>query len=75
MFERGFDGVFGYLDDFLVVGGTEVECNKKLYTLNRLLRNLGFWISWKKETLTSQCLTYLALSWIVTSMQFRLPDR
>ena len=75
MSRRGFDGVFGYLDDFLLIGSTESECNAKLYMLIQLLRSLGFWISWKKVSPTSQCLTYLGIEIDSVSMQFRLPDR
>jgi hypothetical protein len=48
MQRRGFRGVVVYIDDFLVVARTYQECNEALHTLIRLVRRLGFQISWNK---------------------------
>ena len=73
MTRRGIDGVFGYLDDFLVSAPTYEECNFKLASLIRLLRSLGFWISWKKVIPPTQLITYLGIEIDSVDMEFRLP--
>ena len=74
MSSRGVDGVFGYLDDFLVIGLDEADFNHKLTVLIRLLRPLGFWISWKKVSPTGQKITYLGIELDSVMMEFRLPQ-
>ena len=48
MARRGFHAVINYLDDFLIIGRTQVECQMGLVTLIRLLHSLGFNVSWRK---------------------------
>ena len=47
MMERHGYTVICYLDDFLVVAQTQAQCLPAMHTLSRLLRRLGFAISWK----------------------------
>ena len=75
MSRRGADGIFGYLDDFLVVGRTEQECNSKLLELIALLRHLGFAISWEKLVSPSRVVTYLGIELDSEKMEFRLPSK
>lgn len=59
MSRRGFKHVYGYIDDFLVVGSTLEECNQGLVELSMLLRSLGFYVSWEKIEPPSQVTKYL----------------
>ena len=75
MERRGHDGIFGYLDDFLVVGSTRDECEHKLLCLIGLLRTLGFSIAWDKVVSPANVVTYLGIELDSLKMEFRLPDR
>lgn len=48
MSRRGYNKVVGYIDDFWVAGNTPQECQEAHHALIKLLRDLGFGISWKK---------------------------
>jgi hypothetical protein len=50
-----------YIDDFLVVARTYKECNDALHTLIRLVRSLGFQISWNKVVGPTQNITFLGI--------------
>ena len=73
MGRRGYTGIFGYLDDFLVVAESQELCNQKLQTLIQLLRHLGFGISWPKVVSPTTSLTYLGIEVDSIEMEFRLP--
>ena len=73
MNRRGIVGVFGYLDNFLLVSNSELEGNFKLHSLIEWLRSLGFWIAWKKVTPTAYSITYLGIEIVSSSMEFSLP--
>ena len=75
MSRRGIEGVFGYLDDFLVEGRHADACNLKLHILVWLLRDLGFWINWKKVTPTATSITYFGIEINSLTMEFRLSSR
>ena len=75
MGRRGGQGVFGYLDDFLVVADSREECLSKLYMLIALLRNLGFGIAWDKIISPSQSVVYLGIEIDSVNLEFRLPTR
>ena len=72
---RGYSGVFGYLDDFLVIGSTKEECELKLLALISVVRYLGFSIAWDKVVSPSTSLVYLGIEIDSEAMEFRLPDR
>ena len=71
----GFHNVFGYLDDFIVVAPTELDCKHSMSKLNDLLQELGFVVAWKKVVPPSQVVTYLAMQIDSVSMSLTLPDR
>lgn len=70
---RGFPRVYGYIDDFLVMGTTLEECNKGLLCLLSLLRNLGFYVSWDKVKLPAQVVKYLGIEVDTCKLELRLP--
>ena len=56
---KGFRGVVAYIDDFFIAAATYEEYRKWMDILIKLLRKLGFLISWKKVVGPSQCITFL----------------
>lgn len=70
---RGFNRCLVYLDDFIVMGDTWVECNHAHQTLIQILRSLGFFISWSKCVSPTQILTYLGVVFNSTDMSVSLP--
>ena len=70
---RGVGGVYGYLDDYLVVGDTQEECRAKQAVLLNILRSLGFHIAWKKIISPTQVVRYLGLEFDSIKMELRLP--
>ena len=51
-----------YLDDFLIIAPTFGQCKQALDMLVRLLRDLGFQISWKKVTDPTTRLVFLGIT-------------
>ena len=70
----GVTDVYGYLDDFIVIGQSELECKTSMSTLIDLLQDLGFVVAWKKVVIPSQVVTYLGIELDSVSMQLRLPQ-
>ena len=66
-------GTYGYLDDFIVLGESLDECNLALGVLMRLLRYLGFHLSYPKIVMPSQCVVYLGIQIDTVAMQLSLP--
>lgn len=66
--------IIHYIDDFCVYGGSFDECQKALMQLIVLLGRLGFCISWKKCSSTSQECTYLGLVFNSRNMTISLPQ-
>ena len=54
MLRQSFRGVVAYTDDFFIAAATYEECRKWMDILIKLLRKLGFLISWKKVVGPSQ---------------------
>ena len=48
MARRGMKGVVAYIDDLLLAAETKKQCRRMLTVLIRLLRDLGFSVSWQK---------------------------
>ena len=71
---RGIGGVYGYLDDYLVVADSQEECRSKQAVLLDLLRRLGFHIAWKKVVAPNQVVRYLGLEFDSIKMEIRLPS-
>ena len=74
MSRLGYQNVFGYLDDFIVVAPTELECKRVMSRLIDLLQELGFVIAWKKVVPPSQVITYLGIQIDSISMSLTLPS-
>jgi hypothetical protein len=62
MRRRGFQGIVAYIDDFLIAARTYRECNEALHCLIRLVRKLGFCVSWNKVEGPTQQITFLGIS-------------
>ena len=62
-----------YLDDFLVLGHTKEEAQLAQNIVIKILRYLGFYISWAKVTPPSQICRYLGLDIDSIEMELRLP--
>ena len=71
---KGYTGIVVYLDDFLVVEKTKEACIESLNTLIKLLRDLGFSISWDKVYGPTNKLTFLGIELDSTKMEMRLPE-
>ena len=61
MLRKGFRGVVAYIDDFFIAAATYEECRKWVDILIKLLRKLGFLISWKKVVGPSRRITLLGV--------------
>ena len=62
-----------YLDDFIVIGATLEEATWAQKVVIKILRYLGFYISWGKVTPPSQVCRYLGLDIDSIRMEIRLP--
>ena len=58
---RGYHNIVVYLDDFLVIGATKVECERAYNTPLALLQDLGFTISQHKLVPPTQQLVFLSV--------------
>ena len=74
MAKRGFTDIIVYLDDFLVIGATQEQCQLAFDTLLQLLVNLGFSISQHKLVAPTQCLTFLGVQLDTTACTMTLPE-
>ena len=74
MNRRGIQGVFGYLDDFIIVADTLEDCSRRQAVMLSLLRRLGFHIAWKKVISPSTCVRYLGLNIDSIKMEVSLPQ-
>ena len=73
MARRGFKTVIVYLDDFLVIGETEEECQQAFATLLHLLQELRFQISWQKVVGPTQKLVFLGVELDTLLCEMALP--
>ena len=74
MNHRGFT-VLAYLDDFLIVSDTAVECQLAYQALIKLLSELGFKINWDEAVGPCQRLTFLGIGIGTVRRQLTLPER
>ena len=74
MNRRGYDRVFGYLDDFLLMSDSEGECLKMLFDMLNLLRSLGFYVNYRKTILPTQKIRYLGIDLDSTCMRLFMPE-
>lgn len=63
-----------YLDDFFCSGHSFASCEWAQNSIIRLLRYLGFYVSWKKVSPPSQITTYLGIEIDSIAMELRLPE-
>lgn len=73
MRRRGFRNVFGYLDDYIIIGESLQECLFVRQVLIKLLRNLGFHLSYAKLLGPSKNITFLGINIDSTTMELSLP--
>ena len=74
MRRRGHNKIFSYLDDFLVVGDSRDECLAATEVLMSLLRELGFFIAWKKVVSATTRVVYLGIQIDSVLMEISLPE-
>ena len=74
MNHRGFT-VLAYLDDFLIVSDTAVECQLAYQALIKLLSELGFKINWDKAVGPCQQLKFLGIGIDTVRRLLTLPER
>ena len=74
MERRGFT-VLAYLDDFLIIADTKVECQQAYEELIKLLGELGFQINWDKAVGPCQRLTFLGIEIDTVRRQLVLSER
>ena len=74
MARRGYDLVIVYLDDFLIISQSQIECQIALNILIQLLRKLGFSIHWGKVVDPTTKITFLGIELDSVAMMLRLPD-
>ena len=74
MARRGYDLVVVYLDDFLIISKSQIECQIALRVLIQLLRKLGFAIHWGKVIDPTTKISFLEIELDSVTMTLRLPD-
>jgi hypothetical protein len=67
MVRRGFKGIVAYIDDFFIAANSYNECRYWMVELIRLIRKLGFYVSWKKVVGPMQQLTFFGVQIDTTS--------
>lgn len=72
MHRRGFHRIFGYIDDFLLIGADKKECEVILKVFLGLLRSLGFYVSWEKLQTPAQQVRYLGVIIDTAAQELRL---
>lgn len=73
MARRGYHAIIVYLDDYLIIGNTEEECQLAFSILLKLLQDLGFEISWRKLVKPTQKLTFLGVELDTVKREMALP--
>nr|XP_006811453.1 PREDICTED: uncharacterized protein LOC102805208 [Saccoglossus kowalevskii] len=70
----GYDSLVVYLDDFLVITESYESCIKAVNVLIRLLRNLGFSISWRKVEGPTQRISFIGITIDSRAMRLELSN-
>ncbi len=73
MVREGYKECINYLDDFCVVARTEQGCREAQWALVRILRRLGFYVSYKKLICPGQVIRFLGIDIDTVDMELRLP--
>lgn len=71
---QGHNSIVVYLDDFLVIDKTYEGCQRSLYALMKLVRELGFQINYSKLDGPSQEITFLGLVLNSVERTIRVPE-
>jgi hypothetical protein len=74
MYSKGYKRMTVYLDDFLCIGESFEECCNMLLDLLRLVRSLGFNVSYSKLVDPCQVLTFLGIEVSTIDCTFKLPQ-
>lgn len=74
MIRRGVHRILNYLDDYIIIGDTFEECRDSQQMFIRLLRSLGFGISWKKCSSPCKVVEYLGINFDSTIMESSIPE-
>lgn len=72
MNRRGYNRIFCYLDDFIVIEESFQLCQKVQMALISLLGELGFYVNWEKCTSSAQVCTYLGVEIDTKNMKLSL---
>jgi hypothetical protein len=64
----------GYIDDFLIITDTYLECKTALSTMTTLIASLGLEINWSKVEGPSTCLTFLGVRIDTEGRTLALPE-
>ena len=70
---RGYT-VLEYLDDFLIIEPTQLQCKAAFDILLSLLESLGFTVNWTKVIFPAQCLFFLGVEIDTVKCELRLPE-
>ena len=74
MARKGFNAIVVYLDDFLIIGESQLACRAAFETLLSLLSNLGFQINWSKVVWPAQRLVFLGVLLDTVECTMSLPE-
>ena len=73
MARRGYT-VLAYLDDFLIIEPTQIQCKAAFDTVLTLLESLGFTVNWTKVVYPAQCLIFLGVEIDTVLCELRLSE-
>jgi hypothetical protein len=65
--------VIGYIDDFLIICDSYLECSEALQTVIHLVHSLGLQVNWSKVAGPTQCITFLGVEINCATRNLALP--
>ena len=74
MYRKGHKEIVNYLDDFLVMDDNELNCKNIQLKLFRVIRHLGFALSFKKISPVGRNVVFLGIEIDSVAMKLTLPD-
>ena len=74
MARKGYNQLVVYLDDFLIIDESKIQCAEELNCLVQLLRKFGFAIHWGKVIDPTTKITFLGIELDSLEMTLRLPE-
>ena len=75
MARKGYNLLLIYLDDFLIIAESKIQCAEELNCLVQLLRKFGFAIHWGKVVDPTTKITFLGIELDSLEMTLRLLRR